>query len=1174
MSKNKNLNNNRKIDGAKMVSQKSLEAPVKLNTETIQQSVPIIAVHEKYGLIETYTGCFVKSYYIGDNNYLTAPDEDQLEMFAGWRRVLNSFGNNMEFAVTINNRTMNEDDIREANMMKETGDEFDYLRKQMNQIIMDRVSDGKNSIRKDKYLTIAVHESEVSKAALVFNRLDRDIDRSLIRIGSSARPVKLEDMLEILYGIYNDPSEHFIQKTKVFDDEGKTVEISSFDFDNMRKLGLTINDLIGPTSIEIMNTKMRMGSKWVRALRLVDMPSQMNDEFISNVTDMGFNCITTINYKSMSPKEADVLVTKNLSLIRDEKTKQIRKGQKNGIYDDSFVNPELMDREAEALTLRDDMHENDEKLFKTTLSVVIFAEDEAKLEQYTDTVVTEYKKASALLNTMINQQEEGFNSTLPLCYNQIKAKRTLKSSSAAILLPFNILELNDPGGINYSCNLVSKNLLVYDRLSSQNFNGFILGTPGCADCETEFFNGKEWKSIADYQEGEQVLQFDVGTNEATLVEPLAYIKKPCDKMYHFETKYGINQTLSEEHRVIYYNRNTRTNTYSEAKEISMKELAELQNSGKFHGMFKTDFKYNGTGIDLSDIEIKIMLAVICDGSFNKNNPNSLNCRFNLKKKRKIDELRSLLEEYGVDFNNPRMQGGYTAFSFKAPRREKTFLPYWYNCNTDQLKLICDNILKWDGRVDAKGRKSFSTTIKENADFIQFVFSACGYRATIYQKNRTGEPYTTAGKEYIRKHTEYTVCISDNTMVGMAWHNDGRDTNVIVEEVVPEDGYKYCFTVPTHALVLRRNGKIFISGNSGKSFSAKLEMLSVFLKTNADIIVIDPENEYGPLAQLLGGEVIKITPGGSNHINPLDLAYTDNNGEEEENSSPINSKADFILRIAECILKSPFGISSIQETIVDECVHEIYAPFIGEDGEVDVISPDQMPTLSDLQKLFAQRREPEARELAMALKLYTGDGSLNVFGSRTNVDTKSRFVVYQIKDVGDRLKNLAMLTILDHIWNKIVENRKIGKATWFYVDEIYLLFQNEYSASFLNTLFRRARKYMGVPTGITQNVTPLLESPTARDMLQNCNFIQILKQAGPDRERLKDILNLSDTQIGYITSSPKGQGLLYTGSAVVPFYSTFPKNNDCYRALTSDAREIKQIEAERKREAARQNKEVE
>lgn len=840
MSKNKNPNNNRKIDGAKMVSQKSLEAPVKLNTETIQQSVPIIAVHEKYGLIETYTGCFVKSYYIGDNNYLTAPDEDQLEMFAGWRRVLNSFGNNMEFAVTINNRTMNEDDIREANMMKETGDEFDYLRKQMNQIIMDRVSDGKNSIRKDKYLTIAVHESEVSKAALVFNRLDRDIDRSLIRIGSSARPVKLEDMLEILYGIYNDPSEHFIQKTKVFDDEGKTVEISSFDFDNMRKLGLTINDLIGPTSIEIMNTKMRMGSKWVRALRLVDMPSQMNDEFISNVTDMGFNCITTINYKSMSPKEADVLVTKNLSLIRDEKTKQIRKGQKNGIYDDSFVNPELMDREAEALTLRDDMHENDEKLFKTTLSVVIFAEDEAKLEQYTDTVVTEYKKASALLNTMINQQEEGFNSTLPLCYNQIKAKRTLKSSSAAILLPFNILELNDPGGINYSCNLVSKNLLVYDRLSSQNFNGFILGTTG----------------------------------------------------------------------------------------------------------------------------------------------------------------------------------------------------------------------------------------------------------------------------------------------------------------------------------------------SGKSFSAKLEMLSVFLKTNADIIVIDPENEYGPLAQLLGGEVIKITPGGSNHINPLDLAYTDNNGEDEENSSPINSKADFILRIAECILKSPFGISSIQETIVDECVHEIYAPFIGEDGEVDVIPPDQMPNLSDLQKLFAQRREPEARELAMALKLYTGDGSLNVFGSRTNVDTKSRFVVYQIKDVGDRLKNLAMLTILDHIWNKIVENRKIGKATWFYVDEIYLLFQNEYSASFLNTLFRRARKYMGVPTGITQNVTPVLESPTARDMLQNCNFIQILKQAGPDRERLKEILNLSDTQIGYITSSPKGQGLLYTGSAVVPFYSTFPKNNDCYRALTSDAREIKQIEAERKREAARQNKEVE
>ena len=224
----------------------------------------------------------------------------------------------------------------------------------------------------------------------------------------------------------------------------------------------------------------------------------------------------------------------------------------------------------------------------------------------------------------------------------------------------------------------------------------------------------------------------------------------------------------------------------------------------------------------------------------------------------------------------------------------------------------------------------------------------------------------------------------------------------------------------------------------------------------------------------------------------------------------------------------------------------------------------MPTLTDLQAVLAERPEPEARELAMALKLYTGSGSQNAFGFRTNKRTSARFVVYQIRDIGDKMKSLAMLVILDHIWNRIVANRRLGKNTYFYVDEIYLLFQEEYSASFLNTLFRRARKYGGVPTGITQNVSPLLESQTARDMLQNCNFIEILNQAGPDRERLQEILNLSDTQISYITNAPKGQGLLYTGQSVVPFYSKFPKDNDIYRCLTSDMKEIKAYELEARR----------
>ena len=831
-NKKKNANAKNNDGNIKVVSGKKNKMPRKLSIETIQQTVPIFAIHEKYGLIETYPNCYVKSYYIGDNNYMTAPDDEQAKMFADWRRLLNSFGTNMEFAVSINNRTMSENDIRETNMIKETGDPYDYLRKQMNKIITDRVRDGKNSIRKDKYLTVAVHEPSPAKASMVFGRLDKSIDQAINRIGgSSAKPISLEDMLDVLYGLYNDPSEHFIQKSKIFDNKGDIVEVSSFDFDNMRRMGLTINDLIGPVSIEIKPTKMRMGKKWVRTLKVSSMPSQLRDDFISKCTDMSFDCLTTINYKAIPTRETDTLINTNLTMIRDEKVKRIRQGQRNGVYDDSFIPAEVLDREAEALTLRDDIRENDEKLFKTTLTVSIFANNEEELEQYTEIVITEYKRASAQLTTMVSQQEEGFNSTLPLCYNQIKAKRTLKSSSAAILLPFDILELNDPGGINYSCNLVSKNLLVANRLSYANFNSFILGSSG----------------------------------------------------------------------------------------------------------------------------------------------------------------------------------------------------------------------------------------------------------------------------------------------------------------------------------------------SGKSFSAKTEMLNVFLKSNADIVVIDPENEYGELARMLGGEVIEIRPGGANKINPMEVAYTDN-----DDASPLQTKVDFILRLFEVIHKSAFGLSSVQEGIIDECVRKLYSPFIDDDGNLDIIPADQMPTLTDLQKELAKRPEREALELAGSLKLYTGEGSLNVFGSHSTVNINNRFVVYQIRDV-NRLTSLAMLTILDHIWNQVVENKKLGKNTWFYVDEIYLLFQNETSAEFLEAFFRRARKYGGVPTGITQNVTPLLESKTGREMLQNCEFVQILKQSGPDREQLRTLFNLSETQISYITASPKGQGLIYNGRNVIPFYSSFPKDNDCYKVMTSDQQELKQYALEKKREEAKRNR---
>lgn len=345
------------------------------------------------------------------------------------------------------------------------------------------------------------------------------------------------------------------------------------------------------------------------------------------------------------------------------------------------------------------------------------------------------------------------------------------------------------------------------------------GPPGCVDRETEFFDGKQWKSLADYKKGDLVLQYDPASGEASLVEPLAYIKKKCDKMYHFETRQGIDQTLSPEHRVLYANKthlNGKKVWSKKVCEMSAEELKDKQNAGSFNGGFITSFKYNGKGIKLKDVEIELMLAVICDGTFDKRKDYYNRCTINIKKQRKIEEMDDLMKRWGGEYKRKECPNGYVRYVFAAPRKEKEFTDEWYSCSKKQLKLICENILKWDGSITKNGRRTFCSTSKATADFVQFAFSACGYRATVHLDKRAGQTYMTGGKQYIRKNDSYTICISENTIVGMAYHNDGRDNNVRLEEVKPSDGYKYCFTVPTHALVLRRNGKIFITGNSGKT----------------------------------------------------------------------------------------------------------------------------------------------------------------------------------------------------------------------------------------------------------------------------------------------------------------------------------------------------------------------
>jgi type IV secretory pathway VirB4 component len=621
-------------------------------------------------------------------------------------------------------------------------------------------------------------------------------------------------------------------------DENRSLSI---DFENIRGMGIGIKDLIAPSSMQFFPKYMRLGRKYVRVMRISELPNMLSDEFFVRLTDVSFNMVTTINIRPMQNKEASALVTKNLTLAQSAKRDSLKALAGENLSEE-FVPLGIREQVDRAMDLRSDMINEDEKLFKTTYTLMFYADSMEELSQYTEEIISNCQGDVVGCEIMYDYQEEGFNTTMPLLDVEIPyhRRRTLKSTSVATMaLPFSNLELNDKDGINYSQNLHTRSLILYNRLLTQNYNGFILGTPG----------------------------------------------------------------------------------------------------------------------------------------------------------------------------------------------------------------------------------------------------------------------------------------------------------------------------------------------SGKSLQAKVEMLNVLLGSNSDLIVIDPEAEYLALSKLVGGETIKIEPGGRWHINPMEInsSYQWTNEDDTEETNPILAKADFILKLMEVIVKSPFGMNSVQETIIDECVRKLYEPFIDSRGRLMKIPPEDMPTLTDLQIALAERPEMEAKELAIALKLYTGKGSLNTFGFRSNVNLHDRCIGYNRKDIGDKLKPIAMLIILDSILNRLMENRRKGKNTWFWVDEIYLLFADERSAAFLNMLYKRARKYGGVPTGLTQNVEDLLESDTARKMLSNCNFVMMLNQAPNDREKLADLLNLSASQIDVITSAPAGQGLIFTGSNCVPFASTFPKYqkdgvtpNPIYKVLTSNMKEITEFEKADKR----------
>ena len=344
-------------------------------------------------------------------------------------------------------------------------------------------------------------------------------------------------------------------------------------------------------------------------------------------------------------------------------------------------------------------------------------------------------------------------------------------------------------------------------------------------------------------------------------------------------------------------------------------------------------------------------------------------------------------------------------------------------------------------------------------------------------------------------------------------------------------------------LLNANGFVLGVSGSGKSFTAKREMVGLALAAENgagglpdDIIVIDPESEYRPLIEGLGGEVIEVSATSPNHINAMDMEQGYGDGE-----NPVVLKSEFLLSLCEQLMGSG-KLSAKEKSIIDRCAAQCYRDYIRSDYKGTV------PTLQDFHAELLRQPEPEARDVALAIELFT-EGSLNTFAKPTNVDTNSRILCYDIRDLGRQLLPVGMLVVLDSIFNRIIRNRQQGRNTWIYIDEIYLLFQHEYSANFLFTLWKRVRKYRACCTGITQNVDDLLQSHTARTMLANSEFLVMLNQAATDRTELARLLNISDNQLSYITNVDSGRGLIKCGSAIVPFMDNFPKNR-LYRLMTT------------------------
>ncbi|MEK4433105.1 ATP-binding protein [Paenibacillus sp. FSL M7-0802] len=766
-----------------------------------QQSIPYSTASED-GILKHGKDRYSKIFTYVDINYQVSKQDDQEEVFSKYCEFLNFFDDTVNLQVTIINKSFNKEDFESRVMIKSRNDHMEPFREEYNQMLKRRISGGKNEIKKEKFVTVNIESISMDEARNTFLRMEREIQAVFKRMGSSISGLNLNERLELLHDVYRMGQEgHF-----------------TYDPKEHKRKGLITKDLIAADSLTFKRDHMIIGDKYARAIYIKDLPTFLNDKFLSEITDFSFNLITTMNIKSVDSYKALRIVKKQITGMEANKIEYQKRSLKNG-YLEAFIPHELKHSLTEANELLDDLINKNQKMFLTNIVLIHFSDTLEGLNKDTKEISGISSKFLCQNGTLHYQQEDALNSCLPFGLNLLKISRTLTTESTAIFMPFTNQELFQEGGMYYGLNAVSRKLIMFNRLSLDTPNGFILGTPG----------------------------------------------------------------------------------------------------------------------------------------------------------------------------------------------------------------------------------------------------------------------------------------------------------------------------------------------SGKSFAAKREMVNVLLNTDDDVIIIDPEREYTRLVSNFQGEVIHISAGSKNYINPLDMTM-----DYADDDDPLMLKSDFVLSLCEVIVGGRYGLTPKEKSIIDRCLKLTYHKYL------QTFSKEDIPTLIDFYEQLKLQEDPEAIEIATALELYV-KGNLSVFANKTNINIDNRLVCFDIKDLGKQLKTMGMLIVLDQVWNRITLNRGKGKRTWIYIDEIYLLFANEYSAAFLYELYKRARKWGGIPTGITQNVEDLLKSDLARTMLSNSMFLMMLNQAKSDRRELATLLDISETQLSYVTNSDSGQGLMFIGNGegkgIVPFHDEFPRDTKLYKMMTTKVDEVREANLE-------------